>query len=74
MSTNAIRRSIEDLGPGPHEWKQAAEQMAVVPLSDPLRHWVRESGLPGAVAIADDGSWLLSDQIRFLKILCGEPG
>jgi hypothetical protein len=72
MNRNATHRSVRELGPGPHTWEQAAEYLAMAQLEMAFRLCLRNSGVPGADSIADDGSWPLADRVRFLKFLCGE--
>lgn len=74
MNRNATHRLIGDLGPQPHTWEMAGEYMAVAQIEEPLRHCLRDSELPGADGVAEDGSWPLADRVRFLKVLCGEQG
>ena len=72
MDSSPNHRSISELGPAPHTWDQAAEYLAMAQPEKVLQPWLRESGLPGADSLADDGSWPLPDRVKFLKVLCGE--
>ncbi len=73
MNTNTIRPSTASLGSEAHTWEQAVEFVTAARLEDPLRRWLRDSGLPGASGLAVDGSWSPADRLQFLKLLCGEP-
>ena len=70
MNSKRDDQSVMNLGPKPHKWELAAEYL-VSRLEVPLRDWLRESGLPGTVNVAADGSWPVGDRIQFLKLLCG---
>lgn len=72
MNRKATHRAVGDLAPESHRWELAAEYVTASDLEDPMRRWLRDSGLPGAVSLAEDGSWPLADRIQFLKLLCGE--
>jgi hypothetical protein len=71
MKSSTPQGSTGGLGPEPHAWEPAAERMIVTPLADPLRRWLRDSGLPGAERMADDGSWQRDDRVLFLRLICG---